>query len=619
MKKFFALVLALAMVMSLALPAMAAEEPTYSLTINNTATGHTYDAYQIFNGKLTGTILTDILWGDSIADGAALLAALKADETPVTQTTGTTTLKDSIAAYETEEKDPVTSAAALARYMAKSMDPQGSPLLDRAAAIIGNVEYDANGGFVKHTYLNDTPIATTSTSTDGKYVLSGLPAGYYLVKDRDGSQNPDTNPGDFYTKYIINLPSETAINVKGDGVTVEKSINTQLGGTYGDIADFDIFDTAYYKWVGDLPSNLSEYDEYNYKFIDTLPYGIEFKRIETIDIVNKDEVVIQNLYTAEGTADPEVPVAGLDLVTTENGKVTLNVVNIFDATEHPEVTEAQDQIQEEITLNFENLMVTYPHLLATHKVVVKYSATVTRNAVMAEAMTNDVVLIYDNNPNGEGQGKTVHDHAHAFTFSIEVDKYDAANPSKKLKDVKFHLYYKSIDPLTGEETKYYALVVTEEDVPDKTVNGVSLHLGYLGNIYGWTDNVEDASVLDTDVNGYLRVEGLDKGIYYLEEIDTVDGYNMLHAPVKVEIIPNYTPSCTGTGAAEDCDADVNVEYKVDDNSQGGSNLIKIPNSQGTVLPTTGGMGTTLFYVFGGLMVAAAAVLLVTKKRMSAEN
>lgn len=96
-------------------------------------------------------------------------------------------------------------------------------------------------------------------------------------------------------------------------------------------------------------------------------------------------------------------------------------------------------------------------------------------------------------------------------------------------------------------------------------------------------------------------------LYYLEETKEPDGYNRLAAPIKVVISATYDDA--GTGAAT-------VTYNENDVANPD---IKVLNQTGTELPSTGGMGTTLFYVVGGLLVAVAVVLLVTKKKMSADK
>ena len=598
MKRLFAVILSVLMLTALTVPAVAAAE-TYDLSIRNTATGHTYDAYQLFAGTLSGSVLSDLTWGAAIykdvdGDGvieegdydysADLVAAILADTEAIEQAGNTTTtLKDKFASLA--GKTGTEAAQEMAKVLA-TLDPVGSLVLDRFAQIVGKV----SGG--KHLYLGDYS-GTTNTSANGVYTIAGLPAGYYLVKDRDG-----TVPavGDFHTKYLIDVVKTHTIDIKGEAPTVEKLINDTVNGTYGKVEDYDIFDTAYYMWQGQLPSDLLSYDLYAYTFIDELPLGIEFTRFEAVYVQDGHGKVVHTFMNlTDGDTTNDTLPAG----------ITQSVVdNNSDA----------DLVEQTVTLDFDDLLTLYPNIKPDHEIVVKYSTIITRHALMVEAMSNKVVLVYSNNPNGGGEGQTgttPPDYAHAFTFDLNIDKYDAANEATKLEGVEFILYKSTT--IEDTTTTYYALVVTEEDIAaGKEVNGHKLVEAYLGNIYGWTTNREEASILDTDVNGALKVEGLDADIYYLEEVKAKDGYNKLNSPIKVEITAVYngenTPTCT-----------VIPTYHVDNNNQGTTDVVKIANSQGTVLPSTGGVGTTLFYVFGALMVAAAVVLLVTKKRMNVEN
>lgn len=136
-KKILGLLLAMVMMMSVAITAMA--EETYSITINNSTGGHTYEAYQIFTGDLSTNeagekVLSNIVWGSGVSEA------------------GKTALGD--AAAKAEKLKTEADAKAFAKEVA--------PYLTTAAG-------------------------SASTVTDGKYVISGLAAGYYLVKDKDGS------------------------------------------------------------------------------------------------------------------------------------------------------------------------------------------------------------------------------------------------------------------------------------------------------------------------------------------------------------------------------------------------------------------------------------------------
>ncbi|MGN1007239.1 MAG: SpaA isopeptide-forming pilin-related protein, partial [Aristaeellaceae bacterium] len=114
----------------------------------------------------------------------------------------------------------------------------------------------------------------------------------------------------------------------------------------------------------------------------------------------------------------------------------------------------------------------------------------------------------------------------------------------------------------------------------------------------------------TTSTGNVILEGLDAGTYYLNEIEAPSGYNRLPDKVKVEI------TSAESGEAEE--KALTKGFKVNDTDVA-DDVADVENQAGTELPSTGGIGTTIFYIVGGLLVICAGVLLVVRKRMSAEN
>lgn len=563
MKKLLALVLSIMLVMTMATTAFAttvkAPAPTYTITINNEVTGHTYEAYQFFSGELTtvseADILANIEWGSAIAadKGTELLG--KIDAQP-----------------ELSALHGAKSAAELADKLATVTSD--SKTLDTFAKTI-------------NPYL--TTVAAESQRVTNGYTISGLSAGYYLVKDKDGSLDPDAY--DFYTKFILRVVKDQTVKPKGGVPDVTKGINDTLDGTYTDVKDFDISDTAYYKWTGSMPTMLNDYQEYYYKFVDELPVGITFNQIEQIYFANKAG---ENVHTVFDRRTMTGWPSGV-------GITQINHDGVFTRDENGKITDVTRL--EKVELEFANLKALWVNLLPSHDIVVKYSARVTQDALIKTAMTNKVEVIYDNNPNGDGRGKTPSDEAHAFTFQIAVDKVDDSNDAKKLAGAEFVLYNQT----GGNDgvTKHYAKVVTQDLVDQGTFTKANL-----GNVYGWTTNPDEATVLVTDSNGYFRVGGLDQGIFYLEETKAPAGYNLMENPVQVEIKAMYSQSNQTVNAI--------VSYFVDGIAQN-TEVVKIRNSAGSTLPVTGGMGTTLFYVIGSILVLASAVMLITKRRMGVEG
>ncbi len=218
---------------------------------------------------------------------------------------------------------------------------------------------------------------------------------------------------------------------------------------------------------------------------------------------------------------------------------------------------------------------------------ITYSANLNNNALTTDVETNKVKLEYSNNPNDDTETtETPEDVVYVYDFDIIIDKYakddtEGTTDNTRLAGAEFVLY-KKVD----DTKKYYKLA-------DNTVT--------------WIDAETEATVVTTNDQGKASFTGLEAGTYYLHETKAPDGYNQLKEDVAVTITATYgtdgtlTTNTTKTG---------NGQYSL---TQG------IENSTGTELPETGGIGTTIFYVVGGLMVLGAAVLLITRKRMNAAN
>ena len=208
------------------------------------------------------------------------------------------------------------------------------------------------------------------------------------------------------------------------------------------------------------------------------------------------------------------------------------------------------------------------------EIKVTYSAVVNEKAV-AKVERNKATLTYSNDPTTSETTETTPEEEPVYSAKIVIDKYAAnvTDPSKKLAGAQFILY--KLDN-GGAAKQYYKWNETDKKVE-------------------WDADKTKAAVKTTDENGAASFDGLADGTYYLEEIVAPAGYNLLKDPVEVKV--------DGTNATVTDTSSLTV-------TKG------IANQTGAVLPSTGGIGTTIFYVLGGLLVVGAAVLLVTKKRMS---
>ena len=505
LKKLAALLLAVVMTMAMNMTVFAADDgttttksDTYKLTLTGTATGHTYEVYQIFTGDLkadadgSNKVLSNVKWGTGVTY------------------TGTKT----------------------AAEVAESL----------------KTEADLTSLLKEDDFKLATAPKTVQSSKDST-VIDGLVAGYYLVKDQDGTQ---ANKSDAYTKFIVEVVGDTSAAIKSDVPKVEKKVkdtNDSTGVTTGwqDSADYDIGDSVPFQITGTMPANIAT--TYKYEFTDTMTKGLTYTaKSATITVGGKTATL-----DADGSFKETV-------TPNEDGTTTVT----WDCTDLKALANT--------------LGATFD---ANTKVVVTYNAKLNENAVIgADGNPNYVDLTYSNNPNkgGEGNtGKTPKDTNIVFTYETIVNKVDPQG--KSLAGAGFTLQKKQSD-----------------------------------------GNYKDIQTYKADGRTTFDFKGLDDGAYKLIESTTPAGYNTI-TPVEFTVSATHTNgetlelkdlSVTVTNGSTNLKDGVFTVKTTD-----GTMETNIVNNQGSVLPSTGGVGTRMFYVFGGCLVAAAVVLLALKKRREA--
>ncbi len=209
-------------------------------------------------------------------------------------------------------------------------------------------------------------------------------------------------------------------------------------------------------------------------------------------------------------------------------------------------------------------------LRTNDKVVITYWAKINEKAVVGNAgNTNSAILKYGTN------GEATCNPTTTYVWSFDVHKYTGENTA--LAGAKFKVWNSD-----KSKTAYFKYDATAK----------------VYKFAGWTAVEGAVYEFTTPDDGNIAFEGLDSGTYYLEEIEAPKGYNKLNDAIKFTIA--------------DEKASVKGQVSYDTDSTG---TIKVLNNAGTTLPTTGGIGTTIFYLIGGGLMVAAAVLLIAKKRM----
>lgn len=296
-----------------------------------------------------------------------------------------------------------------------------------------------------------------------------------------------------------------------------------------------------------------------------------------------DTVEFRATITVQGTAKDYVMHDQMDDGLTYAGvtKVTLNGdtdANIVDPSNYTVTAPAADGHTFDVAFSAEFC----ESLKSGDVIVVYYQATLNSNAVVKEPENNNAHLEYKDN--SDETHKTETSNTKTFTWQIPVLKYENGNTEKPLANAKFTLY--KTEAVAEDGTKTYS-------------DPVSFNTTEITNTYEVAADGATTEIT-TDATGRFHLDGLDAGTYYLKEIEAPKGYNRLDTVVTVTI---------------DHDGKINA---TEDNLTGATE-IQVENKSGTELPSTGGMGTTIFYAVGGVLVLAAVVLLVTKKRMGAEK
>lgn len=498
MKRLASLMLAMILAVMMVLPVSAVEKNSlgYTITITDSMPKHTYEAYQIFAGDLLeeeeeGKVvhtLSNIKWGNGV------------------NTNGQDNFGD--AATKAESLTTTTEAMVFAKEL--------------------------------EDYLQNPK---TSVEKAGVYTISGLEAGYYLVKDQDNSL---TNKDDSYTSYILRVVADQNVTTKSDMSTVEKRVKdiddstSQNTTDWQDSADYDIGDDVPFQLKAILANNVESYEIYKVVFHDTLSSGLTYNEGSTV-------VKIKGVDQTKGFT-----------IESDNNQLTVSC----DDVKKLGATNGSD-------------------------IIVEYTAKLNDNAVLgSQGNPNKVYLEYSNNPNnsmdGTETGNTEEDTVIVFTYKVVINKVDEESK-----------------PLEGA-------VFTLEKLVKTNVSAAA------------TWKAIDAVKVNEENPTTFTFSGLDDGEYRLTETTTPSGYNTMEQvvfTVSASHDANATEPKLTALSGDKVTGEIAFSADVDSGALG-ANVI---NYAGHVLPSTGGMGTTVFYAVGSVLVLGAVVVLITKKRMNAEK
>ena len=530
-KKLLAALLAVAMVCAMAIPAFAYD------TKEDLNTKHEYDAFQIFNGDVTGNDtdgfkISNVTWGKNIPHPEDFLEKLTEDSTIGGEFKTNFTPQEAVAAiskWHDSDNNSIAFARFVCNYIYTDANADSNPVLQ--------------GG---HT---------------GGFELDK--AGYYLIVDTSPFSEGDSYHA--YNSFLLKVNKDhyhVQITPKVVKPTVKKEVYDNDDGSssgdnngWGSSADHAINEEFQFRLIATLPESENNgraydyYDKYTVCFNDTLSDGITFDKLDKVEIANVDGGNPQVIDAANYTRNPNV---------SQSFKLSIDNVKTCAAAAGLNLNEGA------------TITVTYTAHL-NEKAYVNIAGGGTDNK-------NRVYLEYSNNPRiSTSLDHTPESEVCVYTYQLNNTKYrDDDTPGNELAGAGFRLY-------SGKDCTKEQEIKLKKNTTDGTYSP------YFG--------ADAGDEMFSDEHGQFNVKGLDAGTYYLKETTPPAGYSAC---------PDTTIVISAT----------HDEHNV--NLSGESNLNnKIINIKagGITLPSTGGIGTTLFYVVGGGLMVAAIVLLVTKKRM----
>lgn len=396
---------------------------------------------------------------------------------------------------------------------------------------------------------------TTSTYANGQYTLNVTNAGYYLIIDT----TTNTGKDNANSAYILNVSGKTTVTPKVGKPTLTKEIKHNEENTWGVVGDNQIGDDVEFRITTTIPSEVQYYDKYTYTIHDTLSEGF--------DLPDNAECFFYDKNGAKLTSVTFTPVISKN--PTDNSFA--------------------------IQFNIKDLLAENPNI---DKIETYYSAKLNGNAKVADKATNSTdnnpntaYLTYSNNPqdeSGKENGQTPESKVYDWTFTLVGNKIDGQTKAK-LAGAQFQLKDAAgnVLKLVATDKKNEYRIATDSDTT--TIDTIT-----------------------TDEDGIFYIKGIDDSVKYtLVEAKAPDEYNKA-SDTKFWL---NTKDGDDIGYSKDGGTLNRLQIAKGDYSDKDANVgLTIENNKGGKLPSTGGIGTQIFYGVGGAIVVGAGVLLITKKR-----
>ena len=555
--------------------AFAAEGATGSITINQVKGNEntTFKAYQIFKAKVVDEkdkdkVASDIEWANN-AIGSKV----------------TTAIMESAEYKALVEKDPAkglkegASASDVAEWLSQNVTGTTASTANNKGTRVapGDVLYS-----IAKAVAEDGEAAGSSFKAGEQWTRPSTNGdGYYLFVS-DSLTNPAKPNTGTSPIFAIVGGNPVTVTEKTSIPTVDKQILDDTAGTdaandnesnWKNSGDAWIGQDIDYRLTGHVADNIASYDTYYYEFQDTLSKGL--KVVKNSDGTLKDLCVY---IVNNGTKN----------------EVKFNKDNGYDVA----VTDDATTGTELLKISFDNLKAvqstkgTPISVDAASTVVVTYKAQLTSDVeYRAAGTTNDVKLVYSNNPMTDDKGTSESDKVTDYVFGLDVTKTDPKNTNAKL--------------VAGFKVK----MIKEGD---KVVADGGQWLTADG---GLTTEVNEAGEFKTEANNKVFIPGLVEGTYEISETTTPSGYNTI-APFQITVKPTYDTAGSLTGlTVSDTSNMVETNASIDSTKI----PVTIQNKKGSGLPLTGLNGVTFTWIAGGAVLCIGVAHLIRSRKQAEES
>lgn len=595
LKKVLSLILALAMVLGMTITGFAADEttPTFKISVPSDKDSHTYSVYQIFTGDLADGKLSNVVWGQngSGTEGADVPAAVLDELTKV--------------------------------------DVNAS---DTAKLAVINKYADVSGTAFETGLKHGTDVE--------------VPAGYYLIKDESAVAADDAA-----TLYIVKVVGPVQITRKAGVPHVDKEIVE--GDALVKANSTSIGKEVPYQITGYMPDRIDDYNTYFYKFNDTLSKGLTYNeekgiKVELVNENNRVDVTkyfYKHVSEYNATTGTTIEVSIKDILQLRNAGLTVNdkttVVISYSAILNEDALIVVDGNPNTVEVIYSNNpndsgeptpgkpeeepptppTPEHPTGVTPKDEVITYTTELTilktdekdqflpgtEFTLTGEGVKVALVTTTEFKEDPAGKFYKLKNGTYTTAVPSTEDRYETrtAGDLTVRGTVEVPIYilengeYKEVKSVPAKSTYYVKLAASTADY-ESIDTKYSAETSVVAKGAGKTETNVKGTV---GTDGKVTFTGLGAGKYTLTETKTMPGYNTIK-PIDFEITFN-----ADTKKFASNNNTINVEV---DNTLSAA----IVNKSGSVLPTTGGMGTTLFYLFGSILVLGAGVLLFTRKRMA---